>query len=260
MSNHLSTQSSDAIEASLQSAKLIAPFVFDILKPKSVIDFGCGLGTWLLAFKQLGVKRIKGIDSQYINQKKLMIDIDEFEVYDLNLPYKTKEKFELAISLEVAEHLLPSSAEVFIESLTQSSDIVLFSAATPNKDVNPLHINEQKQSFWEAIFLKNNFIRVDCIRPYFWDNDKIKYWYRQNSFLYIHHNILSSSVVFNKLHQDNQNNPTDIIHPEMFEVKGLEIEKLKANIQYLKETPLGLKEAFRNLIKAIIIKFKKWIK
>ncbi len=41
-------------KGSLNSAKIIVPIVMDIVKPKSVIDVGCGVGTWLSVFKQLG--------------------------------------------------------------------------------------------------------------------------------------------------------------------------------------------------------------
>jgi hypothetical protein len=37
---------------SLESARIFLGFLFQFWKPHSVVDFGCGFGTWLLACKE----------------------------------------------------------------------------------------------------------------------------------------------------------------------------------------------------------------
>ena len=45
--NYTSTFYDRQREGSLNSAKVILPIVFDLVRPKSVVDFGCGVGTGL---------------------------------------------------------------------------------------------------------------------------------------------------------------------------------------------------------------------
>ena len=62
-------------------------------------------GVWLANYKSLGVKKIQGIDGDYIEKHRLKINLNEFEVKDLSKPFKSTDKFDIAQSLEVAEHL-----------------------------------------------------------------------------------------------------------------------------------------------------------
>ena len=62
-------------------------------------------------------------------------------------------KFDLAISLEVAEHLKSSSSEDFVQSLTTLAPMILFSAAIPHQG-GLHHINEQWLEYWGDLFNK----------------------------------------------------------------------------------------------------------
>ncbi len=54
---------------SVNSAKVIVPLVMDLINPKSVIDVGCGDGSWLTQFKQCGVEKITGLDGDYMTSE-----------------------------------------------------------------------------------------------------------------------------------------------------------------------------------------------
>ena len=56
-------------EGSRQSAKEIIPLVLELVRPKSVIDVGCGLGTWLSVLKVLGVEEIFGVDGDHVDKR-----------------------------------------------------------------------------------------------------------------------------------------------------------------------------------------------
>jgi hypothetical protein len=90
----------------------------------------------------------------------------------------------LVISVEVAEHLQPSSSKLFIESLTNGSNAVLFGAAYSGQGGDG-HINERPHSYWAKIFIAQGYSPFDLFRPYFWGNNEVCSWYRQNVFLYI---------------------------------------------------------------------------
>ena len=102
-------------EGSAGSARALVPIVLDIHPARSMIDVGCGIGGWVKAFAEHGVNAV-GIDGDYVDRKQLLIPEDRFIAHDLNRAldvadlcrrYGDKQtgRFDLAISLEVAEHL-----------------------------------------------------------------------------------------------------------------------------------------------------------
>jgi len=162
----------------------VLPVVFDIFKPQSIIDVGCGIGTWLKVAKDLGVKEVLGLDGDYVDRSQLKIETCEFVEKDLERPFDLGRKFDLVICLEVAEHLEASSAADFIASITKHSDVILFSAALPGQG-GQRHVNEQWPSYWKELFSHSGFSMTDPIRCQIWDNQAIDWWYRQNMFLVI---------------------------------------------------------------------------
>src|SRR5271165_3642324 len=87
-------------------------------------------------------------------------------------------QFDLAISLEVAEHLDSKYASSFVAALLKSSPVVCFSAAIPFQDgVN--HVNEQWPDYWARLFASHDYLAIDCIREKIWDNEKVELWYAQ---------------------------------------------------------------------------------
>jgi 2-polyprenyl-3-methyl-5-hydroxy-6-metoxy-1,4-benzoquinol methylase len=160
---------------------LILPIVFDIIKPTSVLDVGCGIGTWLSVCKDLGVVDVLGVDGDHVNRnliKKYILDY-EFMPYDLNLSFDLSRKYDLAICLEVLEHLPESSAVNIVNSLVAHSDVILFSAAIPGQG-GQNHLNEQWPSYWIDLFSRHDFVFIDKVRPLIWNNKTIEFWYRQN--------------------------------------------------------------------------------
>jgi hypothetical protein len=168
-----------AHELAASSAGAVAPLVMNMFHPKSIVDVGCGGGAWLLAFQRAGVDDFLGIDSPRLEQTILGIPIDHFRAADLTKPVELGRRFDLAVSLEVAEHLSEAGAGVFVESLVTLSDRVLFSAAIPGQ-TGPGHVNEQWQSYWAARFERHGYGVRDAIRPLIWHDHRVAWWYRQN--------------------------------------------------------------------------------
>ncbi len=166
------------------SASEIVPKIIESFNPKSVIDVGCGIGAWLKAFDRNGIKDYLGIDGEYILDKDLLIDKQKFLKMDLTNTSKINRKFDIAISLEVAEHIELNSSHKFIDFLAQLSDIIIFSAAIPGQG-GTYHINEQWPEFWQKEFLRNNFIMIDLLRSKLINNPNILWWYKQNIFVFI---------------------------------------------------------------------------
>ncbi len=95
-------------------AKEIVPIVIELFHPKSVVDIGCGTGALLKEFKSEGIQ-ITGIDGKWCNKQILFGNINENEFIesDLEKPINSQIKADVAICLEVAEHLSKTAGRVF---------------------------------------------------------------------------------------------------------------------------------------------------
>jgi hypothetical protein len=185
-------------QESLQSAQAIVPLVINLVNPHSVIDAGCGMAAWLSVFREHGVENILGLDGSYIDLTRLLIPSGCFRVTDLSKPYDLNEKYDLAMSVEVAEHLPSTSARDFVNSLCKLAPLVLFSAAIPGQG-GTHHINEQWPEYWRQIFAEFNYRMFDPFRGLIWQNDQIAYYYRQNLFLFVRSDLVASDPVFRDL-------------------------------------------------------------
>ena len=171
-------------DGSARSAARIVPLVLDLVRGiQSVVDVGCGVGTFLAEFRDHGVGFVQGFDGDYVNREMLRIAKDQFAARDLSVPLQFDRRFDLAVSLEVAEHLPAERAHSFVGDLTRLSDLILFSAAIPGQG-GTHHINEQWQDYWANQFQEFGYHALDAIRSRIWDCDDIEPWYRQNTLLY----------------------------------------------------------------------------
>jgi SAM-dependent methyltransferase len=165
-----------------EAAREVLPIVFKTLRPGSVLDVGCGLGTWLTVCEELGVSDLLGVDGEFVNRAKMVIPPSMFRPVDLSVPFNLSRRFDLIICVEVAEHLPESSAADFISSLVRHGDTILFSAAIPGQ-LGQNHLNEQWPEYWVKQFKQHGYFFHDTIRNEIWDNPKVEWWYRQNIFL-----------------------------------------------------------------------------
>ena len=62
--------------SSLRAAEEILPYVLKLTGATSVVDVGCGLGTWLSVAAAAGA-RVRGFDGAYVDQDWLRIDRDD---------------------------------------------------------------------------------------------------------------------------------------------------------------------------------------
>lgn len=171
-------------EMTLASAKKVLFLYANFFPINSVVDIGCGTGTWLSVAKDNFSSYVFGYEGSWVRQAKLDIPSDNVEHIDLENRIKHSESFDVAISLEVAEHLSEKRGVGFVEDLTHLSNRVIFSAAVPGQGgVN--HLNERPHEYWIQTFQKYGFQAYDVFRPELWGDPNIPYWYQQNIFLFI---------------------------------------------------------------------------
>jgi SAM-dependent methyltransferase len=207
-------------DESYNSAKKYAEILWPLYKPTSVIDVGCGRGPWLKAFKDKGVAKVCGIDGDWNSQKKMFDDAIIFRSGDLNKPFAHifDQKFDLAMCVEVAEHLKPASATMVIESLTKLSDVVLFGAAFI-KQGGTNHLNEQLPTYWAEIFSSFGYVPFDIFRPVLWGDKEVGFWYQQNAFLYVRKESHFFQLLL-ELGQEPLKNPffLNCVHPVLYKM------------------------------------------
>jgi len=171
-------------ESTRVSAREAVPVILEHVRAASVVDVGCGMGIWLAEFKTRGVTDYLGIDGDYVRRDRLAIDPSRFHSRDLSQPFDVGRRFDLAVSLEVAEHLPEKSADSFVASLTALAPVVLFSAAIPFQGGTG-HVNEQWPEYWHEKFAHRGYVIVDCLRALLWKSPTIMPWYPQNMFFFV---------------------------------------------------------------------------
>jgi SAM-dependent methyltransferase len=164
-------------------ADVVVPMILDLLTVNSVVDVGCGTGTWLATFADRGVSDFLGIDGDHVPRDKLMITPERFLACDLENPPELGCRFDLCLSLEVAEHLHERSADDFVAFLASLSDTVLFSAAIPGQ-TGQNHYNLQWPEYWAEKFAKHEYLAYDPFRPLIWGDNRVKWWYQQNILMF----------------------------------------------------------------------------
>lgn len=225
---------------SLSSAENILHHLKNICDFLTVVDFGCGTGTWLKVCQQIGCTEIRGFD-EFAKEDLLEISLDNFCRKNLGEKISLPKKYDLAISLEAAEHLSIDFADNIVENLVNASDVVLFSAAIPGQG-GTNHLNEQPPSFWSDKFKQHSYIQLDPLRPLIWNDIAVAWWYKQNIFLYLNENS-TSKIDISQLSKDLCFK--HIVHPECLKSRIEELDIDNASIQNL----------FKAIIRKITQKF-----
>jgi 2-polyprenyl-3-methyl-5-hydroxy-6-metoxy-1,4-benzoquinol methylase len=203
-------------DAARSSARAVVPLVLELIKPGSVCDVGCARGTWLSVFQEHGVSDVIGIDGDHVAKEELEIPAERFIAADLQKGLSLERTFDLALCLEVAEHLPEKSAGPLVDGLVGLAPAVLFSAAIPRQG-GVGHVNEQWPEYWEAHFRRGGYVAVDCIRPRIWNARHVRVWYAQNLILFVANALLDALPRLKNEYEVARTRQLSIVHPRMFE-------------------------------------------
>lgn len=204
-------------EQTRHAAETILTLVQDAVPAvSSAIDLGCGVGTWLSVLRERGVQEIRGVDGDWVQRDALVIPPDCFTSHRLDASdVPTDRRYDLVISLELAEHLPACRSEPFVRLLTDLGDFILFSAAIPGQGgVN--HVNEQWPEYWTGLFARREYVAFDIFRRRIWGDDRIAVHYRQNILLFVKRDRVPD---LRFVPPSTSSNVLPLVHPRLFENK-----------------------------------------
>ncbi len=196
----------------MKSTQKLAQAIIDILNPSSVVDFGCGRGYWLQQFLSLGITNVRGFEVQDFPNDQWVVDKSLVVQCDLTKEILPERRYDLAICIEVAEHLPISAADQLISNIVAHSDFVMFGAAIPYQE-GAGHINENWIEFWLQIFASKKYVCFDIFRWKHWNDREIHWWYRQNTVLFVKESRLPFMA---KLGYHHSKIVYSVVHPEMY--------------------------------------------
>jgi Methyltransferase domain len=199
----------------------------------SVVDVGCGGGSWLRAALDLGAARAAGYDLVPVPDEALAVDRGLITITDLSRPIEGAGRYDLAVSTEVAEHIPEACADVFVDNLCRFSDIVLFSAALPYQG-GIHHKNENWVEYWNRKFRHRDYVCFDIFREVFWNDTRIPYFYRQNCLLFVR-TKWSKAMEARGLTPSVE--PRSLVHPELL-IQAVNRALPTADRQFLRDAAM----------------------
>ena len=234
-------------EPNLVSARIVVPTVLGFIHPKSVVDVGCGRGLWLKAFMEQGIEDVAGYDGDYLDREKLAFPKEHFHTADLEKPITPDRSFDLAVCLEVGEHLSDSISDALVQTLTASAPVVLFSAAIPLQG-GSRHINEQWPEYWEKKFAAHGYVPVDALRRHIWGDKRVSFFYQQNILLYVKESELSRYPKLEEEITSGHGKAPAFVHPHMYLYYA---ERWRMLVPYLGLIPVPVLHALKRLLNSV---------
>lgn len=134
----------------------ITTLIYNKFKPNSVVDFGCGIGSYLYFFSKFGISKLKGFEGSKKAIELAIINKGYIERCDISKKIDLNEKYDICICFEVAEHLNEDCVETFLDNLCSSSDTILFTAAPPNQGGRH-HVNLKPIQYWTQKFKERHY-------------------------------------------------------------------------------------------------------
>jgi len=136
----------------VQLALVMSRAIKELLNPKTVVDYGCGPGLWVRAFEDMGIDA-HGFEGAPGAVERAVCSPDRIHLQDLREDFPGFDrKIDLAMSLEVAEHIDEEFSGVFIDNILMCDpDYVVFTSSPPGMEGHG-HINLQPDEFWNDWF------------------------------------------------------------------------------------------------------------
>ncbi|MBW1872771.1 MAG: hypothetical protein JRJ19_11945 [Deltaproteobacteria bacterium] len=176
--------------AYVSSAKTVIDVLFENFKPGRVIDLGCGCGVHSYFLRKKGVEVVCLDGVQPPEEHSFVSDI---HIRDLTVRFDNIwGDFDLALCLDVGEHIPKDLSGIFLENITSFCDTLLLACAPPGQGGHH-HVNEQPKRYWIKRLAEHRFgynrkrtgILLETFKKnrteFMWMNEHISVYERQNS-------------------------------------------------------------------------------
>lgn len=154
--------SSDIDDPVATSSPAIAASILKGFQPQRVIHVGCGTGALLAALRERGVD-VFGLECADAELRSCWAKRLPVRKFDLQKDrFVPDVRFDLSVSIGVAERLPESMSSRYVDLLSGSGDRIIFAAAGPGQGGLD-HINEQPPEYWIAKFYERSLIFDECL-------------------------------------------------------------------------------------------------
>jgi SAM-dependent methyltransferase len=172
----------DVEAAASASAPVIVRSVMREAAPRRVLDVGCGTGAMLAEFAAAGctVRGLEYADAAIARCRARGIEVTKFDIEHDSLDDDTA--WDVAISMEVAEHLPEKIADPYVDLLCARAPVVVMTAAPPGQGGTD-HVNEQPPEYWIAKCAARGFDHDAALTARLraeWAAAGVTEWYHRN--------------------------------------------------------------------------------
>lgn len=182
--SYASQAHADVRPVTLSSVGKVVPMILAHLgipddRTVEAIDVGCGEGWWAQGLQAHGA-RVTALDygtPEVLARGVTVVEVDLEDDYTL-----PRNGYDLALCLEVAEHLTEDAGRQLVAELCASSRVVAWSAAIPGQ-VGHGHITLRWPTYWAEVFREHGYVLLDPWRRALWDDPEVASWYAQNLLL-----------------------------------------------------------------------------
>ena len=142
-------------------------------KVKTIMDFGCGMGTYVATFRKNGFEA-NGCDG---NPDTIELTKGLCEVKDLSQAFNLNKQFDWIVSLEVGEHIPKPYEKVFVNNLVRhcKKGIVLSWAVKGQRGAG--HFNNQNNAYVKNMFDELGFDSEPEVEQTL-RNASTRYWFK----------------------------------------------------------------------------------
>lgn len=242
--------------ASQRAAETILPIVFSVVDVASVVDVGCGYGSWLAAARHLGVTDLTGVEGPWAaswRDRDVLATEFDLVLCDLEQPLRLPRTYDLVVCIEVVEHLTAGRGASFVADLCAAGDVVLLGAATPGQR-GPNHVHERWLSEWARDFATHGYEPIDCIRPQVWGDGSLWAHHRQNPVLFVAEHRRAEARARARALPEPGPAALDLVHPEYLR-RALDEQRapitLRQHLRLLTQIPGAAGRAIRYRTRAI---------
>lgn len=170
-------------ETSAQKVDIMATSILRDLRPRSVVDVGCGTGNLIDALRRRDV-RVRGLEYAVAALdlcRARGLPVDRFDIENDQL-WSDIGSFDVVVSMEVGQQLDPLASDRYVGMLTSLGRVVVFSSAVPGqKDRAPR--NEQPHDFWQERFGDLGYVLDDAVTASWrreWQSEGTAPWFANN--------------------------------------------------------------------------------